>query len=125
MQSHRIIVYESMLAFLTYFLMPPKSSQSSRICFNLQKSIHHNMMESQEGKCSQRMLQRLLQIKLVFIPSPSPISMSLLLRPAPVPKQGTQHLVTDAFVLPCQLLVLPANLLQKSGIQGVKSTVSI
>ena len=67
MQSHRIIVYESMLAFLTYFLMPPKSSQSSRICFNLQKSIHHNMTEhtsSHEGKCSQRMLQRLLQIQI-------------------------------------------------------------
>jgi len=27
-----------------------------------------------------------------------------------VPKQGTKHLVTDALVLPCQLLVLPATI---------------
>ena len=31
-------------------------------------------------------------------------------RHAPVPKQGTKHLVTDALVLPCQLLVLPATI---------------
>ena len=33
-----------------------------------------------------------------------------LLGHAPIPKQGTKHLVTDALVLPCQLLVLPATI---------------
>ena len=33
-----------------------------------------------------------------------------LLRHTPVPKQGTKHLVTDALVLPCHLLVLPATI---------------
>ncbi len=47
----------------------------------------------------------------IFIPSPIPIpSLSLLLRHPPVPKQGTKHLVTDALVLPCQLLVLPVTI---------------
>ena len=31
-----------------------------------------------------------------------------LLRDTPVPKQGTKYSVTDALVLPCHLLVLPA-----------------
>jgi len=33
-----------------------------------------------------------------------------LLRHPPVPKQRTKHLVTDALVLPCQLLLLPATI---------------
>ena len=51
------------------------------------------------------------RFRLVFIPSPIPVpSLSLLLRPAPVPKQGTKHLVTDVLVLPYQLLLRPATI---------------
>jgi len=113
MQSHRIIPNETLLVLSTYFHMPPKPSQSSRIWFNLQKSIHHNMMEHtslHESKCSKKTSRRPFHIQndphslshyspFSFFPS-SPSANTQARDKTPC------SFVTDALVLPCQLLVL-------------------
>ena len=75
------------------------------------KSINHSVMAYSRMRAN--VLKERIEdpdiFTLIFIRKPL-ILLTVLFRHAPVPKQGTKHLVTDAPFLPCQLLVLPATI---------------
>ena len=84
---------------------------TSRTWFNLRKSIHHNMTEHTSLHEGNALKEDSYIFRSAFIPFPITLpSLFPLLRHAPVPKLGTKHLVTDALVLPCHLLLVPVTI---------------